>query len=61
MPYVEGQSLRQRLARERELPIGEAVRILVEIVDALAYAHQHGVCAIEDRQSDVVVADVIRK
>ena len=34
MPYVPGQSLRQRLNRERELPIGDAVRLLVEIVDA---------------------------
>ena len=43
MPYVEGQSLRQRLTREHELPVGEAVRLLVEIVDALSHAHQRGV------------------
>jgi len=43
MPYVEGQSLRQRLVRERELPVGEAVRLLQEIVDALSHAHQRGV------------------
>src|SRR5512141_3492962 len=33
MPYVEGQSLRQRLAREGELPVGDAVRILMEVAD----------------------------
>ena len=43
MPYEEGQSLRERLAREGELPITEAVRILREVVDALAHAHEHGV------------------
>jgi serine/threonine protein kinase len=37
MPYEEGQSLRERLAREGELPITEAVRILRDIVDALTY------------------------
>src|SRR5690349_2066958 len=43
MPRIEGESLRARLAREHELPIGEAVRILRDVCDALAYAHQHGI------------------
>src|SRR5437899_3741756 len=43
MPYVEGESLRDRLARHGELPIHDAVKILIEITDALAYAHAHGV------------------
>jgi serine/threonine-protein kinase len=43
MPYVEGQSLREKLAKEGELPVGEAVRILRDIVDALTEAHAHGV------------------
>ncbi len=43
MPYVEGESLRHRLTRERPLPVKDAVRILREIADALAFAHQHGV------------------
>jgi serine/threonine-protein kinase len=43
MPYVEGESLRGRLARERQLPIDEAVRIAREVADALEYAHGHGV------------------
>jgi Tol biopolymer transport system component len=43
MPFVEGQSLRQRIAREGELPVGDAVRILMEVADALAYAHSRGV------------------
>ena len=43
MPYVEGESLRDRLAREKQLPVDEAVRIATEVADALEYAHQHGV------------------
>ncbi len=43
MPYVEGQSLRDKLAKEGELPIGEAVRILRDVVDALTEAHANGV------------------
>jgi len=43
MPYVEGESLRDRLNREKQLPVDEAVRIAREVADALEYAHQHGV------------------
>jgi hypothetical protein len=43
MPYVEGESLRDRLARERQLPVEDAVRIAQEVADALEYAHQRGV------------------
>ena len=43
MPYAESESLRDRLALERALPVGEAVRILQEIADALEYANNRGV------------------
>ena len=43
MPFVEGESLRDRLDREKQLPIDEAVRIATEVADALQYAHGHGV------------------
>jgi serine/threonine-protein kinase len=43
MPYVEGETLRGRLERERQLPIADAVRIAREVADALQYAHEHGV------------------
>jgi tRNA A-37 threonylcarbamoyl transferase component Bud32/TolB-like protein len=43
MPYVEGPTLRHRLAREGELPVAEAVRILRDVTDAVAAAHAQGV------------------
>ena len=43
MPYVEGESLRDRMLRERQLPVDDAVRIAREVADALDYAHRHGV------------------
>ncbi len=43
MPFVEGESLRDRLAREHQLPVDEAVRLTREAASALEYAHAHGV------------------
>ncbi|MGH7583059.1 MAG: protein kinase domain-containing protein [Gemmatimonadales bacterium] len=43
MPFVDGESLRDRLTREKQLPIDDALRIAAETADALQYAHQHGV------------------
>ena len=43
MPYVEGESLRARLERERQLPVDEAVRIAHEAARALDHAHRHGI------------------
>ncbi|HYV99396.1 MAG TPA: serine/threonine-protein kinase, partial [Gemmatimonadaceae bacterium] len=43
MPFVDGESLRVRLDREKQLPVDEAVRIATAIASALAYAHEHGV------------------
>jgi serine/threonine-protein kinase len=43
MPFVEGESLRDRLRRERQLPLDDALRIATEAARALDFAHQHGV------------------
>jgi eukaryotic-like serine/threonine-protein kinase len=43
MPYVEGESLRQRLLREKRLPVDEALRIGRDVLAALTYAHEHGI------------------
>ncbi|HEY7566130.1 MAG TPA: protein kinase [Gemmatimonadaceae bacterium] len=56
MPFVDGPSLRERLAREHELPIGEAVRLLIEIVDALTYAHAHGVVHRDMKPDNVMLS-----
>ena len=56
MPYVEGESLRDRLAREGELPVHEAVRLLVEIADALAYAHAQGVVHRDIKPDNVMLS-----
>jgi TolB-like protein/tRNA A-37 threonylcarbamoyl transferase component Bud32/Flp pilus assembly protein TadD len=43
MPFAEGESLRDRITREKQLPIEDAVQIAREVADALSYAHNHGV------------------
>src|SRR5688572_30075124 len=43
MPFVDGESLRDRLEREKQLPIDDALRIAKEVADALDYAHRRGV------------------
>ena len=43
MPFVEGETLRARLNREKQLPVDEAVRMTVAVANALDYAHSHGV------------------
>ena len=56
MPLIEGESLRARLAREGELPVAEAVRILRDVVDALAYAHGHGVVHRDIKPDNVLLS-----
>jgi eukaryotic-like serine/threonine-protein kinase len=57
MPFVEGESLRAKLARVGELPIGEAVRILREVASALSYAHKHGVAHRDIKPDNVMLSN----
>ena len=57
MPYEEGQSLREKLAKEGELPVTEAVRLLRDVVDALAHAHKHGVVHRDIKPDNVLLSD----
>jgi eukaryotic-like serine/threonine-protein kinase len=43
MPFVQGESLRDRLKREKQLPVADAVRAAAEVASALDYAHRHGI------------------
>ena len=57
MPYEDGQSLREKLAREGELPIADAVRILRDVVDALSHAHKHNVVHRDVKPDNVMLSD----
>jgi eukaryotic-like serine/threonine-protein kinase len=57
MPYVGGESLRERLRRVGALPIGDALRIAREVADALDYAHQHGVVHRDIKPDNVLLDD----
>jgi serine/threonine-protein kinase len=56
MPFIQGESLRQRLRRERELPVAETARLLRDVVDALAVAHQLGVVHRDIKPENVLLS-----
>jgi Tol biopolymer transport system component len=57
MPYVDGESLRDRLKREKQLPIADAVRIAGEVAAALDYAHRHGVVHRDIKPENLLLHD----
>jgi serine/threonine-protein kinase len=57
MPYIEGESLRDRLAREHQLPIDEAVRITREVALALDFAHRHGIIHRDIKPENILLVD----
>ena len=56
MPYIDGESLRARIDRVGELPVADAVRILREVADALAHAHDHGVVHRDIKPDNVMLS-----
>ncbi len=57
MPFVNGESLRQRLDKEQQLPISDSVRIATEVASALDYAHRHGVIHRDIKPENILLHD----
>jgi eukaryotic-like serine/threonine-protein kinase len=56
MPYIDGESLRARLDREKQLPLDDAMRITREVADALDYAHQQGVIHRDIKPENILLS-----
>jgi serine/threonine-protein kinase len=56
MPHVDGENLRDRLEREKQLPVAEAVRIATEVAEALHSAHEHGVVHRDVKPANIMVS-----
>ena len=56
MPFIEGESLRAKLAREGELPVPEAIRIIRDVADALAMAHKQGIVHRDIKPDNILLS-----
>ena len=57
MPYVEGETVRDRIRREKQLPVDDAVRVATEVAAALDYAHRHGVIHRDIKPENILLHD----
>ena len=57
MPYAEGESLRQRLEREKQLPLADALRIAREVADALDFAHRRGIVHRDIKPENILLGE----
>jgi serine/threonine-protein kinase len=57
MPYVEGETVRDRISREKQLPVADAVRITIEVASALDYAHRQGVIHRDIKPENILLHD----
>ncbi len=57
MPFIEGETLRDRITREKQLPVPDAVRIASEVASALDYAHRHGVVHRDIKPENILLHD----
>ncbi|MBK9548661.1 MAG: serine/threonine protein kinase [Gemmatimonadetes bacterium] len=60
MPFVDGESLRDRLGREKQLPIADAVRLASDVAAALDYAHRRGVIHRDIKPENILLHDGTR-
>src|SRR5437879_13848722 len=56
MPYVEGESLRHRLLRERKLPLEAALHVTRDVADALAFAHAQGIIHRDIKPENILLS-----
>ncbi len=56
MPFVEGESLREKLDREKQLPVSEAVRIATDVAEALQAAHEQGVIHRDIKPANILLS-----
>jgi serine/threonine-protein kinase len=56
MPFVEGETLRARLGREKQLLVDDAISLAAEVADALAYAHAHGVVHRDVKPENILMS-----
>ncbi len=57
MPYVQGETVRDRIEREKQLPVADAMRIASEVAAALDYAHRHGVIHRDIKPENILLHD----
>ena len=57
MPFIQGETLRDRLTREKQLPVPDALRIATEVASALDYAHRHGVVHRDIKPENILLHD----
>jgi len=57
MPFVEGETVRDRISREKQLPVADAVRIAAEVASALDYAHRHNVIHRDIKPENILLHD----
>ncbi len=57
MPFIAGESLRERLSREKQLPVGDAIRIASQVASALDYAHRHDVIHRDIKPENILLHD----
>jgi len=57
MPYITGETVRDRLTREQQLPVADAVRITTEVAAALDYAHRHGIIHRDIKPENILLHD----
>ena len=56
MPYIEGETLRERIRREKQLPLADALQITREIAEALSYAHAHDIVHRDIKPANILLS-----